>query len=163
MVTTFWVIDELPGEQGFDHPEYPINTIHQSHDRGDEYHLVIIFGGGFGALSCLFVVVGLTLGLNRRQQAGIAPWVFAATAVIYASLFLLVVYLNWHGDRFAVGPWGFPISTAVMMFVFVPSQLVIVALYMATFPRWILPPEELARFEELIAERQAVKREENGS
>jgi len=155
VVVTFWAIGGVKEDQGFDHLEYPKNTMQQAPDRGERNRWVTISASCFGALTCLFVVGGLALGLSRQQQTGFAAWILALAAVIFASLFLLVVFLYSEGGSSAARIGGLPVSTAVMVVVFAPSPLVLVVLYMVAFPRWILSPAEEARFHELVTNRQA--------
>ncbi|MCH2115350.1 MAG: hypothetical protein MK171_10635 [Pirellulales bacterium] len=154
VLVSFFLISDAPEDQGFEHPNYPKNTMQQAPDGSERGGWVTISASCFGVLTCLFVVGGLSLGLSPRQ-VGFAPWILTIAAVIFASLFMLVVFLYVGVDNSAARLWGMPLSTAMMLLVLTPSPLVLVLLYMVAFPRWILPPEEKTRFDNLVANRRA--------
>ena len=157
VVVVLGAMESAPGDHGFDHPDYPKNTIQQARERGEAQQWITVAASCFGGLTWLFVVGGLALGLSPQRQSGFAPRLLTVAAVIFAGLFLLVVFLASATDSSTARLWGLPLSTAIMLVVLAPSPLVLVLLYLVAFRRWILPPEDEARFHRLVAQRRAEK------
>jgi TRAP-type C4-dicarboxylate transport system permease small subunit len=97
----------------------------------------------------------MAFGLTPHQKRGVAVRVLVAAGLVYAGLFSLVVILYWNGLHTTISNvLGFPASTAVMLFVLGPSPIVLVLIYMFTFSRWILLPQDEARFRAMVSRRR---------
>lgn len=157
-VGALFFIEEVPRGHGFDHPAYPERTIQQAPDGEQRHRSVIWVAGCFGALVSLFTVSSMSLGLCARHRKGTGTLVVLAAGVVYTLLLIVVVFLYWNFiDKSAPAVLGFPVSTAWMLFLFGPSPLALVALYMATFPRWILTTQDMETFHDLVAARRKLR------
>ena len=154
-VVPLFVIEEVPGGRGFDHPDYEPRTIQQAPASVERHRSVIWFAGSFGALVALFSAGSMALGLTESHREGTGAKTLLAAGVTYSILLVSTVYLYW---KFANAPdvtiFGFPVATAWMLFIFGPSPLVLVLVYMVTFRRWILRPHDMDVFHGLVAARR---------
>ena len=141
--------------QGFDHPGYPEKTIQQAPDGQQRHAAIVVVTGCYGALTAVFALFCMVLGLTPQQKQGVAARLLVVAGFVYAGLFSLVVLLYWDGLPATAGNlFGFPASTAVMLFVLGPSPIVLVLIYMFTFSHWILLPQDEARFRTLVSRRR---------
>ena len=92
-----------------------------------------------------------------RPELARGRYVLRTLAVLYALSLACVVAL--YQATLLENPrtylLGFPISTAAMLFLFgilIPTFPI--AVYLVMFSRWILTPEDIERFEDLIAARR---------
>lgn len=141
--------------QGFDHPGYPEKTIQQAPDGHQRHAAIVVVTGCYGTLTAIFTVFCMVFGLTKHQKQGVAARVLVVAGLVYAGLFSLVVILYWNGLHTTVSDlFGFPASTAMMLFVLGPSPIVLVLFYMFNFSHWILLPQDEERFRTLVSRRQ---------
>ncbi|MDC0935642.1 hypothetical protein OAS39_05105 [Pirellulales bacterium] len=156
----FCFIDQIPQEQGFDHPRFPKETMQQAPDGYERHRSLVGMAGAFGALTALFVGAALVLGLKPEVRLGLGRGRWAArtlllAAVGYAALLILVVVIYWNAVE---GPTsyvlGFPTSTAAMLFLLAPFPLLVVFLYAILFSQWIMSAEDERVFHDLVERRR---------
>ena len=147
--------EQIPGEQGMSHPAYPENTMMQTPEDSEPHPWLVFMTGAFGFLTALFAGVSLLLGLKPHHRSGpVGRWLVLAT-VVYATLLGLVVAIDWYTSADGMNSiFGFPISTAMMLFVLGPFPFVFVSLYAINFPNWIMSPEDEQDFHKLVAKRR---------
>ena len=146
------ITDEVTASHGFAHAEFP-DTMQQGGPGAERHSSIRWLGLVFGLLEILFFVSCLLLGLNKLQ--GRIRFFFFG-ALIYATLFAAMVIADHF---YAVGTnrdivLGFPLPTALMVYGVGGAPLVFVLLYVLCFDRWILTPEDMARFEQLVRDKQ---------
>ena len=145
----------VPSGQGYDHANYPAGTIKQAPDGMQRHRPVIVAAGCFGTLTSLFVVLCGALGFNRHHRDGLGSRVLMVGGLGFAMLFSIVVVFYWQSLMGTSSKlFAFPSSTGWMLFVVMPYPLLLVLLYMATFSRWMVLPDDEARFHELVAKRR---------
>lgn len=107
----------------------------------------------YGTLQFGLFATTLTLGL-RKRRAGLGT--IAAIGVALACMFAAVmfVYATNQSDSSPDLWWGFPPSTAVMLFALWPLPTLFIVVYIAMFDRWFLAPEDLEEFSELVNSKQ---------
>ena len=160
MALTIMALATLPqnkGETGSSHPETPPGTLLQA-PSGTTRSAGLLWGGGlFGMFVAAFAVVAMELGLVSRPDLARGRYVLRTLAVLYALSLACVVAL--YQATLLENPrtylLGFPISTAAMLFLFgilIPTFPIVV--YLVMFSRWILTPEDIERFEDLVAARR---------
>ena len=145
--------DEPAGSRGIDHPEF--ETMRQG--GGSERHDSVVFWGWlYGTLSIALFVGFMALGLRRRGRLpeGSGPALVIGLA-LFALVFTLLVlsyraYVEPGADRALFG--SFPRPTAWMLYGLWPVPLVFALLYMKNFDRWVISEDEVAEFEQLVAE-----------
>jgi hypothetical protein len=141
--------------QGFDHPGYPKKTIQQAPDGHKRHATIVVVTGCYGTLTAVFTLFCMVFGLTQHQKQGAAARVLVVAGFVYAGLFSLVVILYWNGLHTTISNlFGFPASTAVMLFVLGPSPIALVLIYMFTFSHWILLPQDEERFRTLVSRRR---------
>lgn len=116
---------------------------------------ILILGWLFGLSLVGFFVTCMMLGVTHSPNRSPMRlyFLFGTGALLYAGVVTMMVW----SDRAAVRSgevvflgW-FPAATSWMLFGMWFAPLVFVAAYMIGFRRWILPPESLSRFDELVA------------
>ena len=146
---------EVPGSQTLDHADYPAGTIQQASDGMERHRPVVVAAGCFGFLTSLFAVFCCALGLRKDHRDGIGARVLLFVGGCFAVLFSMVVIFYWQSfSGSAARVFGLPTATAWMVYVVMPSPLLLAFLYMATFSRWVLHPEDEDKFHQLVAQRR---------
>jgi len=116
---------------------------------------IVTLGWIFGLLQVAFFVTCMSLGIKRTfvRGRGLLVLLFSVGTLLYGGVMTLVVFVDHSAIRSGqvsfFGP--FPAATSWMLFGLWLSPLVFVVAYVIGFSRWILPPEALAKFEELVA------------
>ena len=108
-------------------------------------------GSVFGGLIIAFFVAVTALGFGRRAGGGIVPWLLVGLVgywIVFAALMWL--YSQYVRDPAAQPIWGFPASTAVMIFGLWPFPAYFVLLCVIGFRRWVYRPEDEERFRDIV-------------
>ena len=109
----------------------------------------------------LFVigVFGLSMAVGYRKKSGPANvkyWLWAGYAA-YALIYTGMVVSYWRyigGQSDTIYFLGVPAPTAWMLFGIWLFPFFFTVLYIYFFDRWVITPEELARFRELVEENR---------
>jgi hypothetical protein len=173
IVVALWVVTlgtlliaEPPGALGAAHPDFA-GMRHGG--SGLERHSLILWAGwAFGAVGIVFYVALMAFGTRRgAARRASAPWLlFGLCAFLAAWTGLVVAYrtylLEGPGRLFL----GFPLPTAIMLYVLFPASLILTAIYVVGFGRWVLSEDDEAAYDRLLAEfrgpRSRINAEEPG-
>jgi hypothetical protein len=173
IVVALWVvilgtmlIPEPTGALGTAHPDF---AGMQHGGSGLERHALILWGGwAFGGVGIVFYMALMVFGTRRgAARKASAPWLlFGLCAFLAAWTGLILAYrtylLEGPGRLFL----GFPLPTAIMLYVLFPASLILTVIYVAGFRRWVLSDDDEAAFDRLQAEfrgpRSHVNSEETG-
>jgi hypothetical protein len=174
LLTALWLLvvialttPEAPNGHGVEHA-----TIHGMDQGGDgtQRHESLLFTGWMlgSAMICLFTGL-LAWGTVRRPfqscaselsptsgSVGRQMW-FLVGGLLFEAVFGMLCYSYWKslanpGAEFS---GAFPPGLSWMLFGVWLFPAFFIVLYVACFGRWILPPENAQRFEQLMAERTA--------
>ena len=166
VVLVLATLHEPPDSRGIDHPEFETMRQGGSTERHDS---VVFWGWLYGTLSIALFVAVMALGLRRRGRlppgSRRALWTGLG---LYSLVFVLLVlsyrgYVEPGADRALFG--SFPRPTAWMLYGLWPVPLVFALLYMKNFDRWVISEDEVAEFEQLVAEsrRERAQRRRDAS
>ena len=145
--------DEPADSRGIDHPSF--ETMRQGGDS-DRHDSVLLLGWLYGTLSIALIVGLMALGLRRggRLPGRSGPALLVGLTLVVLVFTLLVLsyrgYVVPGAGRTLFG--SFPRPSAWMLYGLWPVPLVFAALYMRNFDRWVISEEEVAEFEQLVAE-----------
>lgn len=163
-VLAVWSVKEIPDGHGYTHPE--IESMQrggtgfeaQPGGSGTERHSRILWlGWAFGMAQIGFFVACIALGARRGgKNALLVPMLVGL--VLYGLTFTIMVYL-YQGymseSEHRLVFFGFPASTAVMLFALWIVPLFFLVLYVVEFNRHIFTPEDLEKFQQIVAARRA--------
>ncbi len=145
--------DEPADGRGIDHPGF--GTMRQGGDS-DRHDAVLPLGWLYGTLSIVLFAGLMALGLRRggRLPGGSGAALLVGLALVVLVFTLLVLsyraYVAPDAARTLFG--SFPRPSAWMLYGLWPVPLVFAALYMRNFDRWVISEDEVAEFEQLVAE-----------
>jgi len=135
------VRQEPANGHGLPHPRFA--TI----DRGGPAarHDDLMWAGWlYGVLQLALFVSLLLIGL-RRGSTGAGMIRIIGAAVIAAFTIMMLVYQKHMHTSAAAMILGYPVSTALMLFLFWPLPVLFVVLYIIKFDRWIADPDKIAK------------------
>ena len=120
---------------------------------------ILLLGWLFGLTQIGFFVTCMSLGISHsiRQGRGSLWFLFGVGTLAYAGSLTMMSIANRtaiRSEHFSFLGW-FPAATSWMLFGMWSAPLLFVLAYLVGFDRWIIPPESLARFEELVAANQS--------
>ena len=116
---------------------------------------------GLGVLG----VIGFMIMIGARKKDKLITkkiharilWSFALIFVVYS----ITVFSDWTYVSSTKTNYfgGFPIPTSWMVYAVWFAPLSLVILYISKFDEWIISPEELRKFQEIVEKRRARERE----
>lgn len=132
----------IPGLTGSPHPDFagmkisPDNTDLYSHSKWIGY----LFAMG---LIAMFVTI-LIIGSRRNGKLTGMTKGLVIFGVIYAIVFSMMIFSNWSyvNDTNHQFFWQMPKPTAWMIYGVWLSPLVVTAIYVLNFERWVISPED---------------------
>ncbi len=152
-------IEETGAGHGVTHPRFSTMEVGGS---GLERHAPILWWGwALGLLEiCLFIGL-LALGMRHRQVLGKRKWPLLLGGLLYGTVFTLLIlsYQSYANSPFHPLFLSMPAPTAWMLYGLFGIPLYFHVLYVVSFDRWVLTPEDLERFHRLVAERRNGKDE----
>lgn len=117
--------------------------------------IIYLFVGIFIlTILCLMLFIGID---NRKSSSlRLTRLLILIASGLYISVFVVMVLINWsyvdgQSDLF-VG--GFPLPTAIMLYVLTLFPLTFSLIYILKFKSWILNKDDLTKFEEIIRSRK---------
>jgi len=114
----------------------------------------------FALLQTIFFVSVLFLGTRQR---GLFSQLFTVGGLVYAGTFIALVVAHWvYATTDAQDiVWGFPLSTAIMMYGIVGVPVFFSAVYYAKFDDWVMKPDDLQRINDLAERKRQAQAEES--
>lgn len=119
---------------------------------------VLWIGAVFGLVQIGFFGLCFALGMRGRDGLGPVRGPLLLGIALFAAVWLGLVasYVGYVADPVATPRWlGFPLPTAILLFVFWPLPVIFVAIYLRYFDDVVIDSERLARFRERLAELRA--------
>jgi hypothetical protein len=140
-------LPESPNAHGGPHPG--LAPMHQGGEGWQRHGRLLAVGWTYGVLQIGLFVTALRLGLRRGKGRA----VLALGGIAYGAAFTLVMaaYAGEISSGTTHLVLGFPLSTAVMLFVLWPLPGIFIAAYVLKFDSWVLSPEDRRKFAELCA------------
>lgn len=150
------VIGEPPGARGVENARF--STMLDGDPSSDpvadppRHARILLVGWLFGVLIMAFAAALMAWGYRRRGQVGRRGWVVLAVFVVQAVCFsaVMIAYASSMGEPSPALWWALPEATAWLVYLFWPSQLGFLILYVVTFDRWFWTPDDEARFQAIL-------------
>ena len=140
--------------QGEDHPAFPPGTLQQAPlDR----HRPLLWAAGtaFAAVTYGLAGVCLLLGIRSSRRREVLP-VFVAGALACVVAVMLVAILPQGVPGLLPAYFGgFPLPTALLLYLVPTAPLAFVLFYAIGFSRWVMTSEDERRFAELLKQRRS--------
>jgi hypothetical protein len=148
-------IPELQGPQGVVHPEFD-SMRRASPAAGSS---TVMLGWFFGVVVTILVFLMFSLGVARRGSfRGIGwPLVLVLIATVISWTAVVVAYQGYVSNMDQSLLFGWPLPTALLVFLMFPAMLLINIVFVIYFPKSIMTEEDLDKFERVIAELDADK------
>jgi hypothetical protein len=161
IVVALWVvtlgillIPETSGALGTAHPDF-VGMRHGG--SGLERHAAVLWAGwAFGGVGIVLYAALMAFGTRRGPaRQAIAPWLVLGLCAFLATWTGLVLayrtyMLEGPGRLFL----GFPLPTAIMLYVLFPASLIFTVTYVVGFGRWVFSEDDETAYERLLAETQ---------
>ncbi len=156
---------EPPQGHGLPHAQF--RAMDQGGAGLQRHDSVLVLGWLFGSVLIAIFVSLLAWAATSNHRSRHAPrdeahhakrdsyccWAFVLGALLYEGVFaaLCLAYCNSLESPQAASFWGpFPTGTSWLLFGIWGSPLFFILLYVVFFNRWIMPPQHLNQFEELV-------------
>jgi hypothetical protein len=149
------LIPEVEGSGGIPHPRY--ESMRHGGSGIERHGHLIWLHWTFGALAISFFVALMAFGarkgdslrgFGRKLALGLAAFLAAWT-------FLVVAYRDYMLEATHKLYFGFPLPTAIMLYVLFPVSMVYVFFYLFGFEQWVLSNQDYTAYERLLAEKRA--------
>jgi len=113
---------------------------------------ILAVGWLFGVLIMAFAAALLLWGYRRQGRVGRMGWAVAVIFVVQAVCFsaVMIAYGSYTGESAPALWWALPEPTALLVYLFWPSQLGFLVLYVVTFDRWFWTPDDEVRFAAIL-------------
>ena len=153
---------ETPDGQGFSHSTY--KAMDQGGDGSGRHQALLVSGWIFGSLLIAFFVSLLawgmlrqpfqaeTTGTNRTGRTALPLWLFLIGGLFYEGVFgmMCLAYRNslTSPDVVFLGPFPSGVSWLLFGIGLFPAYFIV--LYVIFFNHYVVPPQTMQRFEELV-------------
>ena len=147
--------DPPKNNHGFAHSRFG-NSMLQGGDGQLRHGSIRWLGWIYGGCQIVFYVICLLLGMREPSRCTRA---FLVCGGIYLGTFcwLMLADQKYVGHLDQPLVLGFPLSTAIMVYGLWGVPLLFVGMYVVNFDRWILKPDDLQRFEDLVRQKREGK------
>jgi len=153
---------EIPDGVGFSHSTY--HAMDQGGDGARRHRALLVSGWIFGSLQIAFFVSLLawgmlrqpsqaeTTGAHRTEKTALHLWLFLVGGLFYEGVFgmMCLAYRNslTSPDVAFLGP--FPAGVSWLLFGIWLFPAYFIVLYVMLFNRYVVSPQNMQRFEELV-------------
>lgn len=123
----------------------------------DRHERILWLGWAFAMLQVILFVCLLAYGGQKQGRLGPLKIPLLVGGIVYAAIFTAMFY-TYQGYMLEPSHAMFlslPIPTAWMIYGVWPIPLVFMLLYMFTFDSWTFRDEDMKRFQQILAEKQA--------
>ncbi len=144
------VIGEPPGARGVDNPQFA--TLLDGDPGAARHERILPVGWLFGVLIMAFAAALLAWGYRRNGRLGRVGWALLAVFVVQVVCFsaVMIAYASYTGEPSPALWWALPEPSAWLVYLFWPSQLGFLVVYVVTFDRCFWTPDDDRRFREIL-------------
>ena len=156
VIAGLWLTPQPKLATGIPHPQYD-PMLHSGDSVATLAHtqwLAYFFGIGIIGIFLLGLFIGAWKN-HPETRKNIYRWFAWGSGLYFLAFTAMIVAYGYdvaHPEDLYV--LGFPLPTALMLFVFGFSPLYFSVLYIINFPRWILTPAEEQAFQNLVQQRR---------
>ncbi len=149
-----WVVPESEGVGGYPHDEFA--SMRQGGSGAARHGGILALGWAFGVLTILNFVLLVGFGGRHDGRLGSFGWPLAVAFIAYAGVFswIIAAYRQYLVDPGGPLVLGFPLPSALMLYVLYPVSMILNVYFAVGFRRWVLTEEDEARYRELVARRR---------
>jgi hypothetical protein len=154
VVVALFLVPQVEGGNGVVHAEFS-SMWHGGSGIARHGH-VIWLGWLLGVASMVMFVVLMAFGARKGERLrGLGPPLLAGTAVyLGAWTWLCLAYADYLKEASHPLVAALPVPTAIMLYVLFPVSVVFNLFFVIGFKRWILSPEDFARYQRLLTEKR---------
>jgi hypothetical protein len=141
------------------HPEFG-TMLHSSPEIGPNSTFRLL-SALLGILILCHFILFLFIGLDNRstgasKNAKFGIWI---GGLLYVAVFVLLLLVHWdYNENVRVTFFGgFPLPTAIMLYVLITTPVYFTILYILRFNQWILSPGDLVKFRHILEERRKIE------
>ena len=150
-----WFVPEPEGVSGYAHDDFA--SMRQGGSGAARHSGLLAVGWAFGVLTILNFVLLVGFGGRRGDRLGSFAWPLVIAFILYAAAFswIIVAYREYMIDPSGPLILGFPLPSAIMLYVLYPVSVILNVYFAVGFRRWVLTEEDEARYHALVARRRA--------
>ena len=151
-IVALWIGDEPALITGQVHPTY--ETMRTSGSKVVASELGKWVGYLFGGLVITIFVLTIFIGAKRKNGIGPIRYWLAAGLIAYLGTYHLTIMAYWKyaGSDTTTYFLGLPSATAWVIYGLWSVPIITTLAYVFKFDEWIISPQEIKRFEELVKE-----------
>ena len=156
VLVALWLVAPPPAATGMVHPDFP------SMQRGGESQSSLpgprLLSSLFGLLVIGLFALSMAAGYRRKERlGGVKYWLlagFAGYVMVYSGMVVSYwKYIEQQTQTVYLG--GVPAPTAWMLYGMWLFPFLFTILYSCNFDRWVITPEDLERFRQLVEENRS--------
>lgn len=151
-IVALWIGDEPTLTTGQVHPTF--ETMRRSGSKVVASELGKWVGYLFGLLVIVIFVLTVFIGAKRKNDIGAIRYWLAAGLLAYLVTYHLTVMAYWKYAASETISYfgGLPSATAWMVYGLWSVPIIMTLVYVFKFDEWIMSPQDIKRFEELVKE-----------
>jgi len=151
-IVALWVGDEPTLTTGQVHPTF--ETMRSSGSKVVASELGKWVGYLFGLLVIIIFVLTIFIGAKRKHGIGAIRYWLATGLLAYLVTYHLTVMAYWKYAASETTSYfgGLPSATAWMVYGLWSVPIIMTLVYVFKFDEWIISPQDIKRFEELVKE-----------
>lgn len=149
-----WVVPPAPGVGGGPHPDF--STLSRGGPGAARHASLLPVGWAFGALSILNFVLLIAFAVRRSDHLQRIGSYLVAGFLIYLGVFtwLMAAYARQMDEPAGILYLGFPLPTAIMLYILFPISTIFNILFVVGFRSWVLTEEDEARYLKIVETHQ---------
>jgi hypothetical protein len=154
VVLVTMLIPEVAGARGVVHPE--IESIQQGGSGIERHGYALPLYWAFGVAVISTFVALIAFGARKGKEIKRLVWalLLGGSAFVITWTWLILVYRGYMTETSHALIFGFPVPTAVMIFVVYPISMIFNLLFVIGFKHWVLSDEAAEAYERMVAEKR---------
>ncbi len=152
VVLVTMLVPEGEHAQGLEHPSFA--TMRHGGSGVARHAGILWLGGAFGGLAITLFVALMAFGTRRGDSLrGLGPkLILGLVAYLAAWSWLVFAYRGYMNEPDHSLVLGFPLPTAIMLFVLWPVSIVFNLVFVVGVKHWVLSDQDHERYQQLVAQ-----------